>query len=279
MMFTIVPDDRILEGHEKKTVMCPRCLWSDYFQGSRLNMRNRDCKPSRQPTLAKFGVRKRRIKLPEIVTSQMLRQQEIKEIVSNGGSYSGISDDQHSLTMQFAINLGKSDQKALCQRMNRKQASDETQQTGDKILDEELQKRQDCVNAMVFDSGSHKSRHSAVGIVVSPTENLQPLPIAIEKKTQTTAEYASFISRTICGHHHKGVIVPSVTIDGLRVQQKALLQGNDIEHVSLLLLKAGINVIPIGNQQNYLDFVKQENSWNKMTRSCGDSIDICWTCN
>ncbi|KAA6366136.1 MAG: hypothetical protein EZS28_038337, partial [Streblomastix strix] len=88
MKFTIVPDDGILEGHEKKTVMCTRCLWSDYFQGSRLNMRNHDCKPSRQPTLAEFGVRKRRIEVPEIVTPQMLRQQEIKEIVSNGGSYS-----------------------------------------------------------------------------------------------------------------------------------------------------------------------------------------------
>ncbi|KAA6380531.1 MAG: hypothetical protein EZS28_023943 [Streblomastix strix] len=220
MKFTIVPDDRILEGHEKKTVMCTRCLWSDYFQGSRLNMRNHDCKPSRQTTLAEFGVRKRRIEISEIVTPQMLRQQEIKEMVSNSGSYSGISDDQHALTMQLAINLGKSDQKALYQRMIRKQASDETQQTVNKILDWESQKRQDCVSAMVFDSGSHKSRHSTVGIVVSPSENLQPLPVAIEENIQTTAEYASFISRAICGLHHKGVIVPSVTIDGLRAQQK-----------------------------------------------------------
>ncbi|KAA6404096.1 MAG: hypothetical protein EZS28_000373 [Streblomastix strix] len=98
---------------------------------------------------------------------------------------------------------------------------------------------------MVFDSGSHKSRHSTVGIVVSPSENLQPLPVAIEENIQTTAEFASFISRTICGFHHKGVIVPSVTIDGLRAYQKVLQPGNDNEHVSFLLLKAGINITQI----------------------------------
>ncbi|KAA6381118.1 MAG: hypothetical protein EZS28_023358 [Streblomastix strix] len=231
MKSTVVPDEGILEGHEKKTVMCTKCLWTDYFQGSRINMRDHDCKPSRQPTLAEFGVRKRRIDVSEIVAPQMIRQQEIKEIketVSNGWSYSGTSDDQYALTMQFTINLGKfDDYKALFQRMNRKQASNETLQTGNKILDEELQKRKDCVNAMVFDLGYHKSRHSTVGIVVSPTENFQPLPVTIEENIQTTAEYASFISRTICGLHHKGVIVSSVTIDGLRAQQKASQSGND----------------------------------------------------
>ncbi|KAA6363225.1 MAG: hypothetical protein EZS28_041248 [Streblomastix strix] len=99
--------------------------------------------------------------------------------------------------------------------MNRKHASDEAQQTGNKILDEELQNMYHCVNAMVFDSGSHKSRHSTVGIVVQLTKNLYPLPVVIEENIQTIAEYASFISRTICGLHHKGVIVPSVSIDGL----------------------------------------------------------------
>ncbi|KAA6404095.1 MAG: hypothetical protein EZS28_000372 [Streblomastix strix] len=106
MKFTIVPDDEILEGHEKKTLMC-----------------------TSQPTLAEFGVGKRRIQVLEIVTPQMLRQQKIKEMVSNGGSYSGKQDDHQALTVQIAINLGKSDQKALYQRMNRKIASDETQQT------------------------------------------------------------------------------------------------------------------------------------------------------
>ncbi|KAA6359675.1 MAG: hypothetical protein EZS28_044798 [Streblomastix strix] len=105
---------------------------------------------------------------------------------------------------------------------------------------------------MVFDSGSHKSRHSTVGIVVSPTENFQPLPVAIQINIQTAAECASSISRTICGLHHKGVIVPSVTIDGLRAQQKALQPGNDNKHVFFLLLKSGLNVIPIVTEINQI---------------------------
>ncbi|KAA6396866.1 MAG: hypothetical protein EZS28_007604 [Streblomastix strix] len=226
-------------------------------------MRNNDSKPSRQPTLAEFGVRKRRIEAPKIVTPQMQIQQKIKEIVSTCWSYSGISDDQHALAMQFAIYFGKSNLKALRQRMNRKQASDETQQIGTKILDEELQKWQYCINAMIIDSGSHKSGHSTVGIVVQPIENFQPFLEAIDENIQTTAEYASFFSRMIYGLHHKGIIVPSVTIDGIRAQRKALQPGNDNEHVSFPLHKAEIN----------------ENSLSKMPISCGDSMGMYLTCN
>ncbi|KAA6361233.1 MAG: hypothetical protein EZS28_043240 [Streblomastix strix] len=129
---------------------------------------------------------------------------------------------------------------------------------------------------MIFDSGSHKSRHSTVGIVVSPSENLQPLPVAIEENIRTTTEYASFLSRTICGLHLKGFIVPSVTIDGLSAYLKVLQPGNDNEHVSFQLLKAGINVIPI---VKFLGPQEQQNSWSKMTRSCGDSMVIYRTCN
>ncbi|KAA6363026.1 MAG: hypothetical protein EZS28_041448 [Streblomastix strix] len=137
---------------------------------------------------------------------------------------------------------------------------------------------------MVFDSGSHKSRHGKVGVVVSPSDNLQPLPVAIEENIQTTAEYASFILRTICRLHHQGVIVPSVTIDRLSAFQKVLQPGNDNEHVSFLLLKAGINVIPkvaeiiqiISNLRKLVKFLRFRNNRIIHGARCPDLVETRW---